>query len=612
MIRLFGSPLSRLLCLLVLFSATAVALPPPPAAAQTVQAPDKSFKRIGGLEVRLDQLSYDLASQAPNPGAGRLRVAIVVRNPGLLPVMIGPNNIHAVLNGAGTPYPETSVRVAGQTTAQRVAARGEVGVVLEVPFPADSLGRLNQLVIRTDGILTVAAGSVVFDLPKPAASAAPAPAPTPAPAPAPPGGTALEPGFQALSAWAARVDKIEYEQTPTGPTDVTVTVRNISGGAQILSDRTFQATLQGDAGTLTMREKYRIETEPNRFTIGATLTIRPNQTARLRFSYPNRVTDQAPLRTLRMAELHLVTRNETASTVLPLTNFPAPSAAASPPAAAQGPLSAMFGDGWAVVRDQVQVRYSAPTQGRTDVVVRAVLQNRSSNPLTLMKAGIRPLLVRGNGAVISPFDIQLTTPASPQSNFSVAAQPGQNVIAEFSFRVGDELAQQDVRALRLVGMRLLRQGWTDLPGVAEVELQGYSPTLSTTNGRAVAGSFVEGGYLAVKPGAINRSLGWRDSPQVALTLEVRNGLGGRRSVNHNPDQFVLVDTSGKEYRSDGNFYGASATERLSSTVWLEKDQTAPATYVFPNFPTGAQPARLLIRDRSSGSTLASVDLSPGR
>jgi hypothetical protein len=82
--------------------------------------------------------------------------------------------------------------------------------------------------------------------------------------------------------------------------------------------------------------------------------------------------------------------------------------------------------------------------------------------------------------------------------------------------------------------------------------------------------------------------------EVAFTA--RNYLPGRRGLQYNDNRFTLMGSDGVEYKADGNFYGRSGAEKLNGTIWLEKDEQAAVTYIFPGVPPSVTATRLVVRD----------------
>lgn len=107
--------------------------------------------------------------------------------------------------------------------------------------------------------------------------------------------------------------------------------------------------------------------------------------------------------------------------------------------------------------------------------------------------------------------------------------------------------------------------------------------------------FKEAGFFALRVDAAGRPRGPNGPIEVALTA--RNYKGGRQGIQYNDNAIILVGSNGAEYKSDGNFYGRSSQDRLNGTAWLEKDEQASVTYVYPGPPRGVVPARLIVRDR---------------
>lgn len=102
--------------------------------------------------------------------------------------------------------------------------------------------------------------------------------------------------------------------------------------------------------------------------------------------------------------------------------------------------------------------------------------------------------------------------------------------------------------------------------------------------------FVATPYLSLRADAVRRDANGR--LEVAVTA--LNVVGGRKSVQHAPYSFSVVMAGGSEARWNGNYYGETSAERLSSTLWLEKDEQGHVTYVFPG--AGGDPVRLSVRE----------------
>jgi hypothetical protein len=81
-----------------------------------------------------------------------------------------------------------------------------------------------------------------------------------------------------------------------------------------------------------------------------------------------------------------------------------------------------------------------------------------------------------------------------------------------------------------------------------------------------------------------------------VTLTVRNMIGRRLGMQNDWQTYSLLGSDGVEYRHDGNHYGASGSEPLASTVWLENENEAKRTWVFPKLPAAVAPVRLIIRE----------------
>ena len=109
-----------------------------------------------------------------------------------------------------------------------------------------------------------------------------------------------------------------------------------------------------------------------------------------------------------------------------------------------------------------------------------------------------------------------------------------------------------------------------------------------------ASGFTDAGYFSLRVDAVGRT----GAAPIEVAMTARNSQGERRGVQYNDNVFILVGSDGREYRSDGNFYGKSGAERLNATVWLTQDEQTAVTYLFPGVPSSVTPVRLVVRDRT--------------
>ena len=153
--------------------------------------------------------------------------------------------------------------------------------------------------------------------------------------------------------------------------------------------------------------------------------------------------------------------------------------------------------------------------------------------------------------------------------------------------------------------------WTNLgdePPIIYIGERIREDDAAGPDGGAAEG-FIEGGFLALRPDMVRVSHDQWDRPRVEVGLTVRNTQGGRKGVQYMDDTFFLVDEAGVEYRTDGSFYGASADERMIATVWLQKDEEAHMTLVFPGVPANVRPTAVIMRDSSRREERARFDLA---
>ncbi|HWU94104.1 MAG TPA: hypothetical protein VN029_00820, partial [Sphingomonas sp.] len=120
---------------------------------------------------------------------------------------------------------------------------------------------------------------------------------------------------------------------------------------------------------------------------------------------------------------------------------------------------------------------------------------------------------------------------------------------------------------------------------------------------AVTGDFRDTGYFFTRLDAVRR----QRSGLVEVTLTMRNDQNVRRSTWNNYNSWTVIGSDGLSYKHDGNAYGRDGTDRMTTSVYLEKDGTAPLTYVY-KMPYGVNPVRLVVRDYY-GKPLTEFDLS---
>lgn len=122
-----------------------------------------------------------------------------------------------------------------------------------------------------------------------------------------------------------------------------------------------------------------------------------------------------------------------------------------------------------------------------------------------------------------------------------------------------------------------------------------------------ADGFVSGGYFAMRLDAVARQPAKLLMKPVEVMMTARNTQGGRRGIWYTETSFTLLGSDGLEYKPDGNSYGQSGAERMTATVWLEKDEQGAVTYVFPQVLGTVKPVKLIGREK--GKTVFEFDLT---
>lgn len=150
---------------------------------------------------------------------------------------------------------------------------------------------------------------------------------------------------------------------------------------------------------------------------------------------------------------------------------------------------------------------------------------------------------------------------------------------------------------------------TPAPAPAPTPAPAPAPTPApAATSASVTGDFRNTGYFLTRLDAVRR----QRSGAVEVTLTMRNDQTIRRSIWNNYNSWTLIGSDGQSYKHDGNGYGRDGTDRMTTSVYLEKDGTAPLTYVYP-MPFDVKPVRLVVRDYY-GKPLTEFDLSsaPGK
>jgi len=186
-------------------------------------------------------------------------------------------------------------------------------------------------------------------------------------------------------------------------------------------------------------------------------------------------------------------------------------------------------------------------------------------------------------------DGQTSTASGP---YHYAGETGRRVRSSgFEIQPGEETK---IRFWHSRSSQMTPAGYTFRAGASESAISGGQSAAS-------AGAFQHTAYLDMKVDRVAPSA----NGGVEVTLTARHDGDIRRGIQHDPQQYAVVGSDGEEYRWDGNYYGASGTQRLSNTVYLTRSQGV-VTYVFPQAPAGVTPVRLILRQ--NGQQTASFDL----
>ncbi|RYE07036.1 MAG: carboxypeptidase regulatory-like domain-containing protein, partial [Hyphomicrobiales bacterium] len=189
-------------------------------------------------------------------------------------------------------------------------------------------------------------------------------------------------------------------------------------------------------------------------------------------------------------------------------------------------------------------------------------------------------------------DGQTSTAAGP---YHYAGETDRRVRSSgFEIQPGEETK---IRFWHSGSSRMTPVGYSVRAGTSESVIGGAGGGQSA----AAGGAFQHTAYLDMKVDRVAPSA----NGGVEVTLTARHDGDIRRGIQHDPQQYAVVGSDGEEYRWDGNYYGASGTQRLSNTVYLTRSQGV-VTYVFPQVPAGVTPVRLILRQ--NGQQTASFDL----
>lgn len=574
--------------LLVFFSASTAAV------AQEMVPPDQSFRTVGAWAVRVDKVTY---------GAGMtgfrqelrtwVMIETTVRNASSSPQMFNASLFTSQMSNGSSVY--TAPNGGFTTHDQRTRGGpmgGAVGEAVAHVVPAGEVRRAyfryqvgdhaaqRQLaswtLIENNPIVLPGQrrerGRVTITIPRLTTTTAPVVQPD-------------RPSTQFGNDWRLSIDRVQYSAPQPMRTDVMVRVRfnNFSGRPATLSKEQVRVLLDRRSG-------LRMSPFDFMLTAGSNPQSADTQTAPaggdLFAEFYFRVGDE-----LAQRDVHLLTlipreqyegawRDSTRIVQLPVQAYAPPGATAPtvPPATANpgARLKALEGR----YRTNRGTFIDFKVEG-TELVGQAITVSRPT-PRELVK-------------------LTLHDDNSLRGTMRDEDGPGRFVWYDVTLRFTPD------------GARFAGEGrYTHAASNPPISYTGAREAVAANAAPPTAGSaagFTEAGYFALRPEMARVSNDHWGAPRVEVGMTARNTQGGRRGVQYVDNTFFLVGADGAEYRSDGNFYGASADDRLNATVWVEKDEEAQMTLVFGNVPAGVRPARLIVRDSQRRQQVASLDLT---
>lgn len=174
--------------------------------------------------------------------------------------------------------------------------------------------------------------------------------------------------------------------------------------------------------------------------------------------------------------------------------------------------------------------------------------------------------------------------------------------------------------------------WFNVDLAVEADASGFAGPASYVHGsgnppitysaRRIIANPADGGHAS---GAGTDRAGFRETPYILMradtiaaggqagaeTVEVGltflNPAAVRKSVMQTGYDYRLALSDGREVRWDGNYYGESGADRLRNTLWLQQDDRAHVTFVFPTAAGANAAVRLSVRDGTR--EVASFDLA---
>lgn len=266
---------------------------------------------------------------------------------------------------------------------------------------------------------------------------------------------------------------------------------------------------------------------------------------------------------------------------------------------------------------------NAPVDGER-MVARIQVTNLGAAPRTMADGLVTAVLVAADGTRVAanqarflnvwgdpPTQAERQLESNREMWLSLIFQLGQRPIDAFT---AIEVIERDGPGpdARVVNRTLL-----PLPGAVAQAADTpapQTPALPASPGipqafRDASSAFQDAGNLQLRLAGTGRSAVY-GHPGVEVRLTARNHHEQRMGLQYLGLTPSLITSDGRERQWDGNYYGASASELLNATVWMEQNQEAPLTLVFPDISAGVEPVALVLR-RGTTEVLR-LDLGPRR
>lgn len=394
-------------------------------------------------------------------------------------------------------------------------------------------------------------------------------------------------GFQQIEQWAVRIDKVEYDASAGGKganVTVSATFRNDSAEQMYFTDKSMRTTLDRTSGgtvgaiNLTNRYKDQASLPPWHYMTGNPVPLK----GRVAVQYVYAVGDQKAqsevfqwtvIEQKRKSALQPLLMVDGKTIKIPVTKLAIEGSPAPTPQAAVDPalLKALEG----VYR----------TNRRTLLTLK--VENDK-----LVGRAINDYVPKNEREQLS---LSLMADGSLQGQwFEFIGVQKQWIDLKISFAADNN---------SFSGLGTYRFSPLDPP----LEYKGERVGGEGGDGGKGADGFISGGYFAMRVDAVARQPNKLLMKPVEVMMTARNTQGGRRGIWYTETSYTLLGSDGVEYKHDGNSYGRTGAERMTATVWLEKDEQGAVTYVFPQVPVIVKPVKLIGREK--GKTVLELDLA---